>query len=65
MQPLTPAPLTDLLKLSTTVGGAFANPLGTGIRWFRSLSKDQQAALIGLASLLGLAYALHHFSTRR
>lgn len=65
MQPLTPAPLTDLLKLSTTVGGTLANPLGTSIRWFRSLSKDQQAALIGLVSLLGLAYALHHFSTRR
>jgi len=65
MKPLTPATLTDLLKLSNAVGGALANPLGTSIRWFRSLSKDQQAALIGVASLLGLAYALYHLSTRR
>lgn len=65
MLPVAPSALNDWAKITDVVSSALAHPLEASVKLFRTLSKDQQALLIGLLSLAGLAYAIHHYSDRR
>lgn len=61
MTPVLPTPFPDLL----TVGQAIQNPMAAALRFFRSMKKDNQAALILVLSIFGMLWALNYFSTKR
>lgn len=65
MYPTVQPTITDLVRVSSTIQEAFANPAKMAWKGFRALSKDNQVFLIALASLLGLLYTIQYISSKR
>lgn len=65
MQPSVQLPATELAKAVAVIGDLFPNLPSLAYQQFRKLDKDTQVGIIALLSLLGLAYAVHYFSTQR
>jgi hypothetical protein len=58
------APGNELLSITGTIGQGMQASTAA-FRFLRSFDKNTRAALVLLLSIVGLVWALNHFSTKR